>query len=105
MICDEISNLIGAKPKYLETLFKDPRLFLFLLFGPVTPPQYRLYGPHKWHGARDSILNCWKNTKYPTQTRKLTPKPYFVFLSHLGLFTLFLFIGIFITYLLFIYLR
>ncbi|KAI6653974.1 hypothetical protein LOD99_3150 [Oopsacas minuta] len=96
---DEISNLFDAKPRFLQLLFEDPRLFMHVLFGPLTPSQYRLFGPQRWPQARNSILNCWKNTKSPTQTRVLTPKPYFLFLSHFGLFII---IGFFITYLVYI---
>ena len=94
--CDEIADMIGAKPKFLRIFFKDPKLWLKLFVGPLTPPQYRLNGPHTWPGARTRIMDAWKNTLYPTQTRKLIKKPFFPLLNH---FIILLVLGIISAYL------
>lgn len=98
--CDEIANLIDVRPKFVELLFKDPRLFISVIFGPTTPPQYRLRGTHSWFGARNAILHCWKNTKYPTETRILSSKPNFFFLSHFGFLVIF---SLLISYIVFLF--
>eukprot|EP00800_Vazella_pourtalesii_P023659 TRINITY_DN96_c2_g1_i1.p1 TRINITY_DN96_c2_g1~~TRINITY_DN96_c2_g1_i1.p1 ORF type:complete len:364 (-),score=5.02 TRINITY_DN96_c2_g1_i1:33-1025(-) len=98
--CDEIANLIDVRPKFVELLFKDPRLFISVIFGPTTPPQYRLRGTHSWFGARNVILHCWKNTKYPTETRILSSKPNFFFLSHFGFLVIF---SLLISYIVFLF--
>ena len=94
--CDEIADLIGAKPKFLNIFLTDPKLCYQLFFGPTNPPQYRLNGPCAWSGARERVMNAWENAMYPTQTRKLSKKPFFPFLHHLAIF---LFIGVLCAYL------
>ncbi|XP_019752080.1 dimethylaniline monooxygenase [N-oxide-forming] 5-like [Hippocampus comes] len=66
---DEIATPVGVRPKILRVLLTDPRLGLSLLFGPITPYQYRLRGPGKWTGARQAILTQWDRVALPMQTR------------------------------------
>ncbi|KAL1241844.1 Flavin-containing monooxygenase [Trichinella spiralis] len=73
---DEISQMIGTKPNLWKYWRTDPKLAFKLLFGPCVPYQYRLEGPHAWHGARDAILNVWDRIRYPTQTRQITASPF-----------------------------
>ena len=94
--CDEIGDLIGAKPHFLKIFLKDPKLWFQLFVGPINPPQYRLNGPHAWYGARTRVMDAWENAMYPTQTRKLSNKPFFPFLQHLIIFLL---IGVICAYL------
>lgn len=73
---DEISEMVGVRPKFLRTLLTDPQLGLKLLFGPCTPYQYRLRGPGKWAGARQAIFTQWGRVAQPMQTRSCNePKP------------------------------
>lgn len=51
-------------------MFKDPKLFMAIYFGPSVPYQYRLQGPHCWSGARDAILNVNKRIDYPFKSTK-----------------------------------
>ncbi|KAM9849271.1 flavin-containing monooxygenase 5-like [Aulostomus maculatus] len=66
---DEMAELLGVRPGILKLLLTDPRLALNVLFGPVTPYQYRLRGPGKWDGARQAILTQWERVARPMQTR------------------------------------
>ena len=87
--CDEIADLVGAKPKFLKIFLKDPKLWFQLFFGATIPPQYRLNGPHPWSGARIRVMNAWENAMFPSQTRRLSNKPFFPLLHHLNFVLLF----------------
>jgi len=67
---DQLAEIIGCKPDLTALLKSDLRLFLKVLFGPVTPYQFRLFGPLTWPGARDTILSQWDRVKAPLSTRK-----------------------------------
>ncbi len=47
----------------------DPQLAWQVLFGPVTPFQYRLQGPHAWTGARHHVMTTWERVYAPLRTR------------------------------------
>ncbi|KAK5869970.1 hypothetical protein PBY51_024642 [Eleginops maclovinus] len=66
---DEIARLLGVRPNIPRLLLTDPRLGLKVLFGPSTPYQYRLKGPGKWAGARQTIFTQWERVAQPMQTR------------------------------------
>lgn len=51
----------------------DPKLALQCFFGPCTPYQYRLVGPHTWEGARETIMTQWDRTWHPMKTRPTGP--------------------------------
>lgn len=73
---DEISEMVGVRPRFLRTLLTDPPLGLKLLFGPCTPYQFRLRGPGKWAGARQAIFTQWERVAQPMQTRHCNePEP------------------------------
>ncbi|XP_017284216.1 flavin-containing monooxygenase 5 [Kryptolebias marmoratus] len=73
---DEISEMVGVRPRLSRILLTDPQLGLKLLFGPCTPYQYRLRGPGKWAGARQAIFTQWERVAQPMQTRQCdAPKP------------------------------
>lgn len=73
---DEISEMVGVRPRLLRTLLTDPPLGLKLLFGPCTPYQFRLRGPGKWAGARQAIFTQWERVAQPMQTRPCNePEP------------------------------
>jgi flavin-binding monooxygenase-like protein len=55
---DEVARLIGVRPR----LWRHPRLFRALMFGPATPAQFRLDGPGRWDGAADAILRACRRT-------------------------------------------
>ena len=61
--------MIGCKPNLVKLFLKDPLLALKCLFGPCTPPQYRLMGPGSWVGAKQAIEKAHSNTIYATKTR------------------------------------
>lgn len=71
---DELAQLVGCKPSVGGYLFRDPRLWWNLVFGPCYPYQYRLEGPHAWEGARAAILEARQRIKAPLLTRELTDK-------------------------------
>ncbi|XP_072293924.1 flavin-containing monooxygenase 5-like [Eucyclogobius newberryi] len=66
---DEIASQFGAMPNFLKLVLTDPRLWSQVVFGPVTPYQYRLRGPGKWAGAREAILTQMDRVIQPMQTR------------------------------------
>ncbi|KAJ8321896.1 hypothetical protein KUTeg_000367 [Tegillarca granosa] len=68
---DELAELNGCKPNIGKLLWTDPFLALRCVFGPCTPYQYRLFGTHKWQGAREAIMTQWDRTLYPLKTRPL----------------------------------
>lgn len=68
---EEIAELVGVKPNLLSLAFTDPRLALQLLLGPCTPVQYRLQGPGKWAGARQTILTTEDRIRKPLMTRRV----------------------------------
>ncbi|KFM74151.1 Dimethylaniline monooxygenase [N-oxide-forming] 5, partial [Stegodyphus mimosarum] len=78
---DEIASQFGAKPNLWKILFTDPKLWRAIVFGPSLPYQYRLQGPHKWHGARDAILTSYSRVRYPLsgEPKKKSTKPKFTF--------------------------
>ena len=52
-------------------MVSDPRLAYQVYFGPATPCQYRLFGPHSWAGARKAIMATWERVYAPMKTRNL----------------------------------
>ncbi|KAM6963226.1 flavin-containing monooxygenase 5-like [Aplochiton taeniatus] len=66
---DEISAIVGVQPSILGLLLKDPKLAMSLMFGPITPYQYRLRGPGNWAGARQAILTQFERMAKPMKTR------------------------------------
>lgn len=71
---DEITSEFGAKPNIWKMALDDPILFFHCFFGPCTPYQYRLVGPHAWTEARRTILTTKERIIKPLDTRngKLT---------------------------------
>lgn len=68
---EEIAELLGVRPNLLSLAITDPRLALQLLLGPCTPVQYRLQGPGKWAGARQTILTTEDRIRKPLMTRRV----------------------------------
>ncbi|XP_073906685.1 flavin-containing monooxygenase 5 isoform X1 [Castor canadensis] len=68
---EEIAELVGVRPNLLSLAFTDPKLALELLVGPCTPAQYRLQGPGKWEGARETILSTEDRIRKPLMTREV----------------------------------
>ncbi|KAG8542819.1 hypothetical protein GDO81_026056 [Engystomops pustulosus] len=77
---DELAELLGVKPNYLNLFLSDPKLAWNIYFGPCTPYQYRLTGPGKWVKARSTILTQWDRTLKPMKTRYVEPSSGFSFL-------------------------
>ncbi|KAG2461388.1 flavin-containing monooxygenase 5-like [Polypterus senegalus] len=67
---DELAVQIGVRPSIGGLLFRDPKLAMAVFLGPCTPYQYRLRGPGKWAGARDTILTQWKRVIKPLRNRE-----------------------------------
>ncbi|XP_054708902.1 flavin-containing monooxygenase 5-like [Uloborus diversus] len=67
---DEICSEFGAKPNLWKMALKDPKLAYLCYFGPCTPYQYRLQGPHTWEGAREAIFSAWERIEAPLKTCK-----------------------------------
>ncbi|EDV20464.1 uncharacterized protein TRIADDRAFT_51000 [Trichoplax adhaerens] len=68
---DELADLIGCKPNFLSIAFTDPKLALRCIFGPCTPSQFRLCGPHPWDGAKEAIRDTDRNFTAAIRTRQL----------------------------------
>lgn len=66
---DEITAEFGAKPNIWRMALNDPLLFFHCFFGPCTPYQYRLVGPHAWPEARRTILTAKERIIRPFDTR------------------------------------
>ncbi|KAJ8039505.1 Dimethylaniline monooxygenase [N-oxide-forming] 5 [Holothuria leucospilota] len=62
-LTDELAEEIGCYPSLRKLFLTDPRLAISVLFGPITPFTYRIFGPHSWPGARDAVINCWEACK------------------------------------------
>ena len=71
---DSLAEEVGVRPNIPWLFLTDPRLALELLTGPCTPYQYRLTGPGKWAGARETILTQWERVLQPFRTR-VVPEP------------------------------
>jgi dimethylaniline monooxygenase (N-oxide forming) len=56
---DDLSKMIGARPRISNYIFKDPRLATTLAFGAAAPYQFRLEGPQTWSGAREALMTVW----------------------------------------------
>ncbi|XP_074653875.1 flavin-containing monooxygenase 5-like [Tubulanus polymorphus] len=68
---DGLAEQIGCKPDIRGMLFSDPKFAMKLYFGPCTPYQYRLQGPHSWPPARRTIETVWDRVLYPLKTRPI----------------------------------
>lgn len=80
---DEITREFGAKPNVWKMAIDDPLLFFRCFFGPCTPYQYRLVGPHSWPEARRTIMTTKERMIRPFDNRygKLTGDYYRKYLS------------------------
>uniref|UniRef100_A0A0B7AE17 Flavin-containing monooxygenase n=1 Tax=Arion vulgaris TaxID=1028688 RepID=A0A0B7AE17_9EUPU len=85
---DEIAELVGCSVDYLDLLKKDPVLAFKIIFGPVTPYTFRLYGPGKWAGAREAVMNQWRRIAAPLQTRPLPPGNFNILENYMVLFAI-----------------
>ncbi|XP_062413059.1 flavin-containing monooxygenase 5-like [Sardina pilchardus] len=68
---DELAGQVGVQPRFLSLLLRDPGLWLRTVFGPITPYQYRLFGPGQWEGARQAIYTQWERVAQPMKTRAI----------------------------------
>lgn len=73
---DELASILGVKPKMLSLLLTDPKLAWEVYFGPCSATQFRLTGPGKWEGARNTILTQRERIIKPTKTRSLQSSTY-----------------------------
>lgn len=71
---DFMAEQVGVRPNLLTLLLTDPVLWIRVVFGPVTPYQFRLTGPGRWTGARQAILTQWERVLQPFRTRA-APEP------------------------------
>lgn len=55
-IC-ELAEQVGCTPQWTSMFLRDTKLALLCLFGPMTPMQFRLFGPHSWKHAAQYIKN------------------------------------------------
>ncbi|KAH9525455.1 Cyclopentanone 1,2-monooxygenase (CPMO), partial [Bulinus truncatus] len=62
---DQVSSEIGSRPNLWKMLLRDPELALKCYLGPCLPSQYRLYGPGRWGGARQFIINTYLRANKP----------------------------------------
>lgn len=65
---DDICQDFGARPNMFRLLITDPKLYLYCMFGPILPYQFRLYGPYAWTGAREAIMNVDERVRKPFMT-------------------------------------
>ena len=71
---DELAEQIGCKPNLWKLMIQDPALAMRCIFGPCTPPQFRLMGPGVWPEAKKAIEQVNQNTVFPTKTRTVNNK-------------------------------
>lgn len=67
---DSLGKIVGCQPSLRKHFFTNPRLWSKLVFGPSTPPQWRLDGHGRWEGAAEAIENVELKTYYPMKTRQ-----------------------------------
>ncbi|XP_071484493.1 flavin-containing monooxygenase 5-like [Diadema antillarum] len=93
---DEIASDIGVKPNLLVLLVTDPVLAYHYIFGPYVPAHYRLYGNHRWAGAREHIMTVWQRVHKPYKARRggASMKELEGAGPRFGLFQLFIVLGI-----------
>ena len=60
---------VGVRPNILWLFLTDPSLCWKVMFGPISPYQYRLCGPGRWEGARQAIFTQWERVAQPMKTR------------------------------------
>ncbi|KAF9102274.1 Cyclopentanone 1,2-monooxygenase (CPMO) [Mortierella sp. AM989] len=80
--CDQLAKRIGCFPSLGKLVQKygvieGLRLKMETIFGPPTPIQFRLVGPHAWEGARETTWGyagkkAYRNSKYLQDTSNLT---------------------------------
>uniref|UniRef100_A0A914CUQ2 Flavin-containing monooxygenase n=1 Tax=Acrobeloides nanus TaxID=290746 RepID=A0A914CUQ2_9BILA len=70
---DQLAKLIKVKPNIKKYVLTDNQLARKLIFHGLVPYQYRLDGPHCWHGAREAILHMEERVFNCTRTRR-TPE-------------------------------
>lgn len=86
---DEIAEQIGVRPNFWQMVQTDPKFAFRCLFGPCVPAQYRLFGSHRWEGAKECIENAYSNCSAPLTTRKVPPTPKRLTVSRHGSMSLF----------------
>lgn len=66
---DTLASYIKVKPDLRSLVFREPKLFSALMFGPCVPYQWRLQGPNLWSGAKKAIMTVPDRVHRPLTTR------------------------------------
>ncbi|KAG0080913.1 Cyclopentanone 1,2-monooxygenase (CPMO) [Podila epicladia] len=77
--CDSLAKRIGCMPTYGRLvkkfgLIEGTRLWTESIFGPASPIQYRLVGPHAWEGAREAVWGYAGKQEYVSSKYLQEPK-------------------------------
>jgi len=68
---DEIAKQFGVKPQIWKLFFTNFSVAMKVMFGPVTPYQYRLHGPGSSKESIKRISLQDYRVRYPLMTRKI----------------------------------
>lgn len=67
---EELGSEFGVTPSMLKLLLTDFPLFFSCAIGTYLPYRFRLFGPHKWEGARKAIFDAGKRMRAPLQGKR-----------------------------------
>ncbi|XP_041373815.1 dimethylaniline monooxygenase [N-oxide-forming] 2-like isoform X2 [Gigantopelta aegis] len=92
---DEVSAELGVKPDFWKLIWRDPRLAYLCTFGPASPVQYRLLGPHSNAEAVNHCYAIYKNTFSGVRHRRVPPrKPITLLPTHIQILIAAVFVGV-----------
>ncbi|XP_041372680.1 dimethylaniline monooxygenase [N-oxide-forming] 2-like [Gigantopelta aegis] len=81
---DELAAEVGVKPTFWGLIWRHPRLAYLCVFGPASPVQYRLLGPHSNAEAINHCSAIYENTFSGVRHRRVPPqKPVTLLPTHL----------------------
>ncbi|XP_041372678.1 dimethylaniline monooxygenase [N-oxide-forming] 2-like [Gigantopelta aegis] len=71
---DELAAELGVKPSFWRLVWRHPRLAYLSIFGPASPVQYRLLGPHSNAEAVSHCSAIYENTFSGVRHRRVPPR-------------------------------
>ncbi|KAG0349259.1 Cyclopentanone 1,2-monooxygenase (CPMO) [Podila humilis] len=77
--CDSLARRIGCMPTFRQLakqfgVVEGYKLWIESIFGPPSPAQYRLVGPHAWEGARETVWAYAGKKEFSTSKYLQEPK-------------------------------
>ncbi|XP_041373298.1 dimethylaniline monooxygenase [N-oxide-forming] 2-like [Gigantopelta aegis] len=71
---DELAADLGVKPTFWRLVWRHPRIAYSCIFGPASPVQYRLLGPHSNAEAINHCSAIYENTFSGVRHRRVPPR-------------------------------